>query len=172
MSPTHLRCWFPALTLLLLCSCQSGPDQRTPRTADRSDRNESHLARSGTDAELYWSPKQNLLFSEYKTLQELHSQLEKRHDRLLAENQNLKAQLEREGSNLHKERSMRAQAEAETTLQQQRGRELEARILGLSIEKAKLEQQILQARIDALRQQLPQDAPAAAEPAPAPPRDR
>ena len=171
MRPTP-HCWFPTLALLVLCGCKSASDLRGPKATDPLDGYEDHLARTGTDAEIYWGPKQNLLFSEYKTLQEAHIQLGKRLDQVLVENQDLKTQLDRDGSSLQKERTLRAQAEAETELLRQRGRELEARILGLSIEKAKLEQQILQAKIDALRQLLEQEGPAAAEAAPAPPRSR
>jgi chromosome segregation ATPase len=165
MSPTPSR-WLATLPLLLLCGCHA-TESRKQSTGEPPD----HLARASTDAEIYWGPKQNLLFTEYKTLQDIHVQLGKRADQLAAENQDLKAQLDRDGSNLQKERSLRAQAEAETETQRQRTRELEARIVELSIEKAKLEQQILLAKIDALRQLL-DEPPAAAEAAPVPPRGR
>ena len=118
-----------------------------------------------------WGPKQNLLLSEFKTLKEAHSQLLRRTDQLVAENQNLKTQLGNEGATLQQEKALRAQAESETESLRQRRRELEARILGLSIEKAKLEQAHLQAKIETLRQTLEQTAPAPVEAA-APPRSR
>lgn len=160
MSPTPRA--LPMLVLLLLYSCHAAESHKPGEPP-------SHLARA--DAEIYWGPKQNLLFTEYKTLQDTHVQLGKRADQLAAENQNLKAQLDRDGSNLQKERSLRTQAEAETESHRQRCRELEARIVELSIEKAKLEQQILLAKIEALRQLL-DEQPTAAEAAPAPPRSR
>ena len=163
MSPTPSRLP-PTLVLLLLCGCHAA-ESRQPGDPP------SHLARASTDTEIYWGPKQNLLFTEYKTLQDSHVALEKRADQLTAENQSLRAQLDREGGNLQKERSLRTQAEAETESQRQRCRELEARIVELSIEKAKLEQQILLAKIEALRQLL-DEQPAAAETAPTPPRSR
>ena len=173
MRPTSSRL-LPTLVLLLLCGCHAA-ESRKPGTAEPG----SHLTRTSTDTEVYWGPKQNLLFTEYKTLQDIHVQLEKRADQLHAENQNLKAQLDREGSNLQKERTLRTQAEAETESVRQHGRELEARIVELSIEKAKLEQQILLTKIEALRQLLDEE-PATAQPAlqpapqpaPAPPRGR
>ena len=165
MSPTPIRL-LPTLALLLLCGCNAA-ESRKHKATDPPD----HLARTATDEEIYWGPKQNLLFTEYKTLQDSHVALEKRADQLNAENQSLRAQLDREGGNLQRERTMRAQAEAETEALRQHGRELEARIVELSIEKAKLEQQILLAKIEALRQLL-DDHPASAQPASAPPRGR
>ncbi len=82
--------------------------------------------------------------------------------------QNLKNQLGNEGSALQKEKALRAQAEAETEQLRQRRRDLEARILSLSIEKAKLEQQNLLAKIDALQQTLDQSPTEAVEAAAAP----
>ncbi|HZN39510.1 MAG TPA: hypothetical protein VFD82_11950 [Planctomycetota bacterium] len=163
MSPTPSR-WLATLALLLLCGCHAAEPRKPGDPPD-------HLARTSTDTEIYWGPKQNLLFTEYKTLQDIHVQVGKRADQLAAENQNLKAQLDRDGSNLQKERSLRTQAEAETESQRQRCRELEARIVELSIEKAKLEQQILLAKIEALRQLL-DEQPAAAHAAPAQPNGR
>jgi chromosome segregation ATPase len=156
----------PILALLLLCGCNA-TESRKHNAADPPD----PLARSSTDEEIYWGPKQNRLFTEYKSLQDTYVALGKRADQLQAENQNLRSQLDREGGNLQKERSMRAQAEAETESLRQHGRELEARIVELSIEKTKLEQQILLAKIEALRQLL-DEQPAAPQPASAPPRGR
>ncbi len=175
MSPTQPRSWFAGLALLLLCSCQSASNLLfEPKATDPLDGYQGSLAQAGINTEMDWGPKQNLLLSEFKTLKETHVRTEKRLDQVLAENQNLKSQLSSEGSTLQKERALRAQAEAETELLRQRRRELEARILSLSIDKAKLEQQNLLTKIDALRQSMEQVNPApveAAAPA-SPPRSR
>ena len=159
--------------LLLLTGCQTASDLIfEPKATDPLDGYEGSLAQAGINTEMDWGPKQNLLLSEFKTLKETHAQLEKRLDHVIAENQNLKNQLNNEGSSLQKERALRAQAEAETELLRQRRRELEARILSLSIEKAKLEQQNLLTKIDALRRSMEQAAPETVEAAATPPGNR
>jgi hypothetical protein len=144
-----------------------------PAATDPLDGYQGSLAEAGINTEMDWGPKQNLLLSEFKTLKEAHAKLERRVEQLLAENQNLTSRLSQEGESLQQEKALRAQAEAESELLRQRRRELQARILALSIEKAKLEQLDLEARIGALTASVEQSAPAAAEAAaPAPPRGR
>lgn len=143
-----------------LTGCQAAAELiYEPKANDPLDGYEGSLAQAGINTEMDWGPKQNLLLSEFKTLRETHARLEKRLDQVLAENQNLKSQLGNETSSLQKEKSQRAQAEAETEQLRQRRRELEARILSLSIEKAKLEQASLLSKIDALRTSLDQATP-------------
>ena len=169
MSPTRSRVVVSALALLSLCGCRSASELIfEPKATDPLDGYEGSLAQAGINTEMDWGPKQNLLLSEFKTLKETHSRLEKRLEQMLAENQNLKNQLGSEGSALQKERALRAQAEAETELLRQRRRDLEARILSLSIEKAKLEQQNLLAKIDALQQTMEQSPTEAVEAAATP----
>lgn len=140
---------------VLLGACQSASELIfEPAANDPLDGYEGSLGQAGINTEMDWGPKQNLLLSEYKTLKETHVRLEKRLEQVLAENQNLKNQLANEGSSLQAEKGLRAQAEAEAELLRQRRRELEARILSLSIEKAKLEQLTLLAKIDGLRRTL------------------
>jgi hypothetical protein len=91
---------------------------------------------------------------------------------VLAENQNLKNNLQNEGSSLAQEKALRVQAEAETELLRQRRRDLEARILSLSIEKAKLEQLNLLAKIDNLRRSLEPATTGTTEAAAPPPGNR
>ena len=119
-----------------------------------------------------WGPKQNLLLSDFKTLKEEHTRLEKRLEQVLAENQNLKTQLNNEGTSLQREKTVRAQAEAQLELRQQKLRDQEATILSLRIEKAKLEQQNLLARIDLLKQTIDQATPSNVEAAATPPGSR
>lgn len=140
---------------LLLAGCQSASELIfEPKASDPLDGYEGSLAQAGINTEMDWGPKQNLLLSEFKALKETHVRLEKRLEQALAENQNLKNNLQNEGSALAQEKARRAQAEAETELLRQRRRELEARILSLSIEKAKLEQLNLLAKIEGLRRSL------------------
>lgn len=172
---THrLRSSFAALAMALLglAACSAVPGLGEPTATDPLDGYKGSLAEAGINTEMDWGPKQNLLLSEFKTLREAHAKLEKRAEELVAENKTLAARLANEGSSLQKEKALRAQAEAETEMLRQRRRDLEARILGLSIEKAKLEQTTLLAKIDALRATLDQAAPNAVEAAAPPPRSR
>jgi chromosome segregation ATPase len=170
-SPTRPR-WFavPIALALCLCACQNAAELLyEPKPEDPLDGYEGSLAQAGINTEMDWGPKQNLLLSEFKTLKEEHARLQKRLDQILAENQNLKAQVKGESDSLQKEKTLRTQAEAETELLRQRRRDLEARILSLSIEKAKLEQQGLYAKIELLKQTLDQAAPDSIEAAATPP---
>ncbi|MBL8748113.1 MAG: hypothetical protein JNK78_03065 [Planctomycetes bacterium] len=163
----------PLALLAMLAGCRSAADLIfEPAPTDPLDGYSGSLAQAGINTEMDWGPKQNLLLSEFKNLKETHAKLEKRVDQLLAENQNLRNQLGNEGSALQKERAARAQAEAETEQLRQRRRDLEARILGLSIEKAKLEQQNLLAKIDALQQTMDSSPTEAVEAAATPPGSR
>jgi chromosome segregation ATPase len=172
MSPVRPHTFLLLLVLLTLGGCRAAANLLyEPRADDPLDGYQGSLAEAGINTEMDWGPKQNLLLSEFKTLKESHVQLERRLEDLRAENQNLKSQLSGETGSLQKERAMRAQAEAETELLRQRRRELEARILSLSIEKAKLEQSSLLAKIDALSATLEQTQTGTTEAA-APPRSR
>lgn len=172
MSPVRPLTFLLLLVLLTLAGCRAAANLiYEPRADDPLDGYQGSLAEAGINTEMDWGPKQNLLLSEFKTLKESHVQIERRLEDLRAENQNLKSQLSGETGSLQKERALRAQAEAETELLRQRRRELEARILSLSIEKAKLEQSSLLAKIDALSATLEQTQTGTTEAA-APPRSR
>jgi chromosome segregation ATPase len=174
-SRTFLRT-FALLFLLLPIGCSTATDLLyEPASTDPLDGYKGSLANGGVNTEMDWGPKQNLLLSQFKTLNELKIKLENELSQKDAENQNLKAQLANDSSALQKERALRAQAEAETELLRQRRRELEARILSLSIEKAKLEQQNLLGKIEALQRQIEQGSmqqgPVPMEAAAVPPRN-
>ena len=173
MSPA-IRAFRPsfvaALALLGACASSSG-GLMEPKATDPLDGYKGHYAEAGVNTEVDWGPKQNLLLSEFTSLKEAHTKLKARVDQLVAENANLTTRLANEGTSLEREKSLRAQAEAETELLRTRRRELEARILNLSIEKTKLEQANLKAKIDALNIALEQGAPTANTPA-TPPRNR
>jgi hypothetical protein len=161
-----------AITLFSGCQAASGL-LFEPKATDPLDGYQGSLAEAGINTEMDWGPKQNLLLSEFKTLKEAHTKLDRRVEQLLAENQNLTARLSGEAEALQQEKALRAQAEAEAELLRQKRRHLEGRILALSIEKAKLEQLDLKSRIDALTASLEQSTPAPADAAaPAPPRGR
>lgn len=156
--------------LLMLGACQGASNLLyEPKPTDPLDGYSGSLAQAGINTEMDWGPKQNLLLSEFKTLKEEHTRLEKRLEQILAENQNLKTQLGNEGKSLQSEKTVRVQAEAQLEQKQQKLREQEATILSLRIEKAKLEQQNLLAKIDMLKQTMDQTVPANVEAAATPP---
>ena len=172
MFPHPKRC-LPFAVLLCLTACQGAANLLyEPKPTDPLDGYEGSLAQAGISTEMDWGPKQNLLLSEFKTLKEEHSRLEKRLEQVLGENQNLKTQLNNENTSLQREKSVRAQAEAQLEQRQQKLREQEATILSLRIEKAKLEQQNLLARIDLLKQTMEQTTPSNVEAAATPPSNR
>lgn len=160
------------LSLALLGSCRSAANLlMEPAPTDPLDGYKGVLADAGIKTEMDWGPKQGLLLSQFTTLTEAHEKLKQRCDELSTQNHNLLEQLGSEGTALQKEKALRAQAEAETELLRQRRRELEARILSLSIEKAKLEQANLHSKIQALSASLETLNTAPLEAA-APPRSR
>jgi len=159
------------LPALALCGCEAVPNLiYEPEVTDPLDGYQGSLAQAGINTEMDWGPKQNLLLSRYKTLLEEHTNLKRQHEELLAENQNLQSQLNGESSALQKQRVLREQAEAETEMLRQRRRDLEARILSLSIENAKLEQSNLLSKIGELEASLQQPVNDPAEASAQPPR--
>lgn len=173
MNPRLRRPTFAVLSLsfALLAGCRAASGLLfEPAATDPLDGYKGSLAEAGISTEMDWGPKQNHLLNEFKTLKEVHKKLEDRVDQLVEENHTLTSRLANEAGALNKEKALRAQAEAETEQLRQRRRDLEARILGLSIEKAKLEQASLKHKIDALSATLDQANAAAAEAAAPPSR--
>ncbi len=142
------------LLLLALPACKASNLLFEPRADDPNDGYKGHLAEAGVNTEVDWGPKQEYLLSGYKTLREEHAKLQKAYDDLSAENRTLKDRLGGEGDALHREKTLRVQAEAEAESLRQKRRELEARILSLAIEKAKLEQSALLNKIADLQRTL------------------
>ena len=141
--------------LLAFASCETASNLILgPEPTDPLDGYDGSLAQAGMNTDMDYGPKQNTLLSKYKTLLEQHSQLEKDHRELMATNKNLQSQLNSEQSALATEKGSRAQAEAETERLRQTNRNHEAKILSLSIEKAKLEQETLRRQIASLEQSI------------------
>ncbi len=160
------------LPVLLFAACAAKPELLyEPKPTDPNDGYDGFLAEAGINTTMDWGPKESLLLSEFTALKEAHAKLKTRFDDLLVEKQNLLGRIDGEAKELDRERKLRAQAEAEAELLRSRRRELEAKILSLGIEKARLEQQVLMAKIDALQASL-DDAIATPVEAAAPPQDR
>lgn len=144
-----------AVPLLTFASCETAANLVLgPEPTDALDGYEGSLAQAGINTEMDWGPKQSLLLSKYRTLSEQHNQLKKDNEELNATNQNLQSQLNGEQSALTQEKGKRAQSEAETDRLRQTNRNHEAKILSLSIEKAKLEQESLRRQIAALEETI------------------
>ena len=160
-----------AIPLLAFTSCETATNLVLgPEPTDPLDGYEGSLAQAGINTDMDWGPKQSLLLSKYKTLNEEHVRLKKEHEELIATNQNLQSQLSGEQSALTLEKGMRAQAEAETDRLRQANRNHEAKILSLSIEKAKLEQESLRRQIAALEETITASSQTATEATATPPR--
>ncbi|MFK7740442.1 MAG: hypothetical protein AB8H80_08960 [Planctomycetota bacterium] len=171
MHPTTKLCCLTLLAALPMASCETAGNLLfEPKADDPLDGFEGSLSEVGINTEMDWGPKQSLLLSEYKTLLEIRSHLEEENKRLQAENQNLQNQLDGELASLEKERGNRAQSEAETTRLQKALRERDAKILSLSIDKAKLEQDRLRSQIAELDQAMQEMGPMATEAAASPGR--
>lgn len=169
--PTFRRS-LPIVLLLSLSACRATDLLYEPKPDDPLDGYAGSLATAGVNTEMDFGPKQEYLLSGYKTLREEHHKLQEEFKKLRAENQNLTSQLGNESELLVRERAQRAQSEALVQKLQQRQRELEARILGLGIEKAKLEQKSLLAEIASLQRELDGFTARPAEAAAAPPAGR
>lgn len=157
----------PALLLSCLPACKAPDLLYEPKPDDPLDGYQGTLAEAGVSTEMDWGPKQEYLLDGFKTLRAEHAKLQRRHDELLASNQGLEAKVGQGEESLARERTLRAQAEAETEALRRKRRELEAQILGFGLEKARLEQTVLQTKIAELQRAL--DALASTTEAAAPP---
>ncbi|HLQ37735.1 MAG TPA: hypothetical protein VK348_08040 [Planctomycetota bacterium] len=166
----RLRSLAVVTLLLALPGCRSAMDLLyEPKAEDPLDGTQGSLAKAGVNTEMDWGPKQEQLLTAYKDLKEKEAALRKDLEQERTAKDQLQARLKNQGEALTREQSLRKQAEAETDGLRQKRRELEARILSLSIEKAKLERINLIARIAELQKSLepaPPDAVEAAAPAP------
>ncbi|MCR9244197.1 MAG: hypothetical protein NXI31_04140 [bacterium] len=158
--------------VLLLGSCTTLPKMFEPAPSDPNDGYEGSLTQAGVSTEMDWGPKQSLLLSKFKALNEEHAKVLRDLESANAENQNLKAMLSGEQEALAKERADRAQVQAQFELTHQRLSEQEATILSLRIEKAKAEQAALLAKIDAMNQSMEQYSSSNVESAAMPPAGR
>lgn len=155
--------WLPA--------CQTATSLWSePSPSDPNDGYAGILPQAGIDTAMDWGPKQSHLLADFAALKEDHAKLQRSFDDNVIEKQNLVAQLEAANAASAKEKTQRAQAEAEADLLRGKRRELEARILTLSLEKAKLEQATLLAKIEAMQAALDAQNNAQNPAAPAPER--
>jgi hypothetical protein len=143
-----------------------------PKPEDRLDGYDGSLSQAGINTTMDWGPRQNLLLTEFTALKEEKAQLLRELEKERAEKFNLQAQINQETELAQREKAQRVQAEAQAELRNQQLRERDALILSLRIEKAKLEQQNLLGKIDALNQALQQGPGTPVEAAATPPGRR
>lgn len=170
MSPMPKRTFLPFAALLMLGACQTASELLLePKPTDRLDGYEGSLPQAGINTEMDWGHQQNLLLDEFKKLKEDHASLQKSLEKEKAKSQNLATQLNDECARYQVEKKGRAEIAAQLELKNQRVREMEATILSLRIEKAKVEQENLYAKINALKHSLDQVEPGTVEAAATPP---
>lgn len=136
---------------LLLPSCETATNMMfEPAADDPLDGFEGRLSQAGIHTEMDWGPGQNLLLSEHQAVKNENAQLKKDKEELYAENQNLQNMLKQEKESRSEELAERVQVDAEVERLRQQLREREAKVLGLQIAKAKLEQDRLRHQITAI----------------------
>jgi hypothetical protein len=162
-----------ALLLVSTSGCKSAANLLyEPKPEDRLDGYDGSLAQAGINTTMDWGPRQNGLLAEFTTLKEKEAELLRELERERAEKFNLQTRLNQETEAAQREKAQRVQAEAQADLRNQQLRERDALILSLRIEKAKLEQQNLLGKIDALNQALQQGPVNPVEAAATPPGRR
>ena len=144
----------PLLTLAVSCKVPNMIFE--PRPDEPLDGYAGGLTQAGVNTEIDWGPKQQLLMSRYQVLTEEVAQLQKSLEKQDAENRNLLAQVTQANKALTDEQSLRVQIEAQVQRLRNERRDLQAQVLNLGIEKAKLEQSNLLAKIARLQQVLDQ----------------
>lgn len=153
----------------MLYSCSAASELLLePAPNDPLDGYEGSLAEAGVSTDVDWGPQQEMLLSQFKTVQEERAALKKLLEQRLSENENLKASLAAERETVDSERRQRAQSEAEVERLRRTRHDLEAKILALSIENSKLEQISLLAKISNMEQSLRELAPATTDETAAP----
>lgn len=164
MIPLRFRGVCMATLCVLLAGCNATPGLlQEPKPTDPNDGYEGILPKAGIDTTMDWGPKQTYLLRDFEDLRKNFAKLQTSYDDLNVEKQNLLTQLANGNTAFEREKAQRLQAEAEVALLRDRRRELEARILSLSIEKAQLEQSTLLAKIEALQATIDAGAGGAVE---------
>ena len=146
--------WLPLLTLAVSCKVPNMIFE--PRPDEPLDGYAGGLTQAGVNTEIDWGPKQELLMSSYQNLKAEVEQLHKDNETKDAENRNLQARINQANEALAREQSLRVQIEAQVQRLRNERRDLQAQVLNLGIEKAKLEQTNLLAKIARLQQVLDQ----------------
>lgn len=157
---------------LLLGSCSYAKELWTEPEPEDLMGESLYLEEAGTNVEIDLGPGAETLLTQYQTVKEENIKLRQSLAALQAEREGLQASLEEARNEVSAERSLRAQADAESGALRKSRREMEAVILSLSIARARLEQENLLLHIDRVEKNLAELKAAPPVEAAAPPRIR
>ena len=131
------------LTCLLLGSCSYAKDLwQEPEPEDLMGES-LYLEEAGSNIEMDWGPGQENLLHTFSALKDESIGLKQSLAAMRTKREGLEASLEETHKELNAERSLRAQEQAENESLRKSRRELESKILSLSIAMARLEQENL-----------------------------
>jgi chromosome segregation ATPase len=161
--------WIVVVVLALVASgCQAFTDRMTtPAPEPPVETKDGHLTtHGGVATDLARGPDQQSLYATYVQLQDVARRLETEVSSLKAELAGVRASRDRAEEELDKERRLRTGAEADGERHIRLLREREAKVLALTTERVRSQQEILRLKIAALQQQIDaiDAAEAAAEP--------
>lgn len=139
---------------LLLGACSFASELWTEPEPEDLMGESLYLQEAGTNVEIDLGPGAETLLTQYQTVKEENIKLHQSLSALQAEREGLEASLEETRNEVKAERNLRAQADAESGALRKSRRELEAKILSLSIARAKLEQENLLLHIDRVEKNL------------------
>ena len=137
-----------ALVCVLFASCSSTATEWAEPEPEELMGESGYLEQAGGNVTIDWGPGAKSLLNEYSTLKEELIALKQTLSSMEAEREGLEASLEQARDALKEERGQRAQSDAESDSNRKAVRELEAKVLSLSIRMAVIEQENLTLKID------------------------
>lgn len=152
-----MRAFTPGLLLLVatLSSCSFVKDQLTKPSSEKPPQKEQQYLSKGSVAnELDLGPDQKFLLDEFTQVKQQKIALETQVSELRATNEGLRASLKQAEEERDKMRRIGAGTEAEGERLKKTLHEREAKILSLSMEKARLQKEMLALKIATLEKQI------------------
>lgn len=149
----RFRAIFVVTSLSLLASCGSLSDLLRPAPEGGMDTSEAYL-RGGPNTQIEMGADEETMLERYSALQRARTELDDLLKEEKAFNEQLSTRMAQTEEELDEERRMRVAAEQEMERLSQRARDLEAKVLSMSIDRAKLEQELLLLRISSLQREL------------------
>ncbi len=144
----------PVLACLVFGSCSYAKDLWEEPEPEDLMTDTPYLERGGSSIEIDWGEGQPTLLNRLSALQEENSELKQRLASAQANRERLDASLEETRKQIDTERNLRSQADADSDSLRGSRRELEAKILSLSVAMARLEQENLLLHIDRVTENL------------------
>ena len=141
--------------LLVLPSCSFLKEHLTkPSSETPPQKEQQYLSKGSVANELDLGPDQKFLLDEFTQVKQQKIVLETQVSELRATNEGLRASLKQAEEERDKMRRMGAGSEAESERLKKTLHEREAKILAISMEKARLQKELLAMKIAALEKQL------------------